>query len=132
MVAAVKFQSWAENMVEGANLGSDAFVIALTNSAPSAANTVLANITEITYTNLSSRAVTTTSSTQSGGTYSLTLQDLTLTASGAVGPFQYFVLYDDTMAGDPLVMYWDYGSAITMASGETVLIDFQGATISLS
>ena len=127
-----KFQAWAETMVESANLGSDQFVIALTNSAPVATNSVIADITQITYTNLSSRNVTTTSSSQSGGTYTLVLADLVLTASGSVGPFRYVVLFDDTLAGDPLVGWWDYGSSITMASGETFTIDFTGAAITLS
>ena len=127
-----KFQAWAENMVEAANLGSDQFVIALSNTAPVATNSVLANITEITYTNLSSRNVTTTSSSQASGTYTLVLADLVMTATGAVGPFRYVVLYDDTVAGDPLVGWWDYGSSITMANAETFTVDFTGAAITLS
>jgi hypothetical protein len=127
-----KFQAWAETMVEGANLGSDQFVIALTNSAPVATNSVLADITQISYTNLSSRNVTTTSSSQTGGTETLVLQDLVMTASGSVGPFRYVVLYDDTLAGDPLVGWWDYGSSITMANTETFTVDFTGAAITLS
>lgn len=121
-----KFNAWAENMVESANLGTDQFVVALTNSLPSAANSVLADITQISYTNLSSRNLTTASSTQSGGTYSLALNDLTLTASGAVATFRYVVIYDDTPTSpaDPLVCWYDIGSSITMANAETLLIDF--------
>ena len=127
-----KFNAWAETMVEGANLGSDQFAIALTNTAPSATNSVIADITQISYTNLSSRNVTTTSSSQTGGVETLVLQDLTMTASGSVGPFRYVVLFDDTLAGDPLVGWWDYGSSITMANGETFTVDFTGAAITLS
>jgi hypothetical protein len=127
-----KFQAWADTMVEVANLGTDQFVIALTNTAPVATNSVLTDITQISYTNLSSRNITTTSSSQTGGTYTLVLADLTLTATGSVGPFRYVVLYDDTLAGDPLVGWWDYGSSITMASGETFTVDFTGAAITLS
>jgi hypothetical protein len=129
-----KFNAWVENMVEVANLGSDQFVIALTNTAPSASNSVLADITQISYTNLSSRNITTASSAQTGGTYSLTLNDLVLTASGAVAPFRYVVLYDDTPTSpaDPLVGWWDYGSSLTMANAETFTIDFTGAAITLS
>jgi hypothetical protein len=127
-----KFQAWAENMPEAANLGSDQFVIALSNTAPVATNSVLADITQISYTNLSSRNVSTTSSSQTGGTYTLVLADLVMTASGAVGPFRYVVLYDDTVAGDPLVGWWDYGSSITMANAETFTVDFTGAAITLS
>jgi hypothetical protein len=124
-----KFDSFVEALAEKVhNLGSDQLVVALTNSAPSAANTVLANITEITYTNLSSRNVTTSSSSQTAGTYSLVCSDLVLTASGAVGPFRYVVLYNDTAASDQLIGYYDYGSSISLANGETFTIDF-GATV---
>ncbi len=129
-----KFQAWSETMVEVANLGTDQFVIALTNSAPIATNSVLADLTQISYTNLSSRNLTTASSTQTGGTYNLTFNDLVLTASGAVATFRYVVVYDDTPTSpaDPLVGWWDYGSSITMANGETFTIDFTGAAITLS
>jgi hypothetical protein len=127
-----KFNAWAETMVEAANLASDQFVIALTNSAPIASNSVLTDITQISYTNLSSRNVSTTSSSQTSGTYTLVLADLVMTASGSVGPFRYVVLYDDTVAGDPLVGWWDYGSSITMANTETFTVDFTGAAITLS
>lgn len=131
MPAANKFNAWVERMSEDANIGTDQFAIALTNTAPTATNSVIADITQISYTNLSARAVTTTSSTQTSGTMALVLQDLTLTASGAVGPFRYVVLFDDTLASDPLVMWWDYGSSITMASGETFTVDFTGNTITV-
>lgn len=129
-----KFNAWAENMVEVAHLGTDQFTIALTNTAPSASNSVLTDITEITYTNISSRNVTTTSSSQTSGTYTLVLQDLVLTASGSVGPFRYVVLYDNTPTSpaDPLVGWWDYGSSITMASGETFTVDFGANVLSLT
>jgi hypothetical protein len=127
-----KFNAWAENMPEGANLGTDQFVIALTNTAPVATNSVLADITQISYTNLSSRNVTTTSASQTSGTFTLVLADLVMTASGAVGPFRYAVLFDDTVAGDPLLGWWDYGSSITMANGEAFTVDFTGAAITLS
>jgi hypothetical protein len=127
-----KFNAWAETMVEGANLGSNQFVIALTDSAPIASNSVLADISEISYTNLSSRNVSTTSSSQTSGTYTLVLADLVMTASGSVGPFRYVVLYDDTGPSDPLVGWWDYGSSITMANTETFTVDFTGAAITLS
>lgn len=130
MATFTKFNSFVEALAEKQHdLGSDQLVVALTNSAPSASNTQLSDITQITYTNLSSRNVTTTSSGQSGGQYNLVLTDLTLTASGSVGPFRYVVLYNDTSTGDLLVGHYDYGSSITMANGETFVINFDTFTV---
>jgi hypothetical protein len=130
-MAANKFNAFVEHLAEKVhNLGSDQLKVALTNTAPTAANSVLADITEVSYTNISSRNVTTSSSSQTSGTYSLVCADLTLTASGAVGPFRYVVLYNDTPTSpaDPLVAWYDYGSALTMASAETFTVDF-GANV---
>lgn len=109
------------------NLGADQITVALSNTLPVAGNSVLANITEIAYTNLSARDITTTSSTQTSGTYSLVLQDLVLTASGAVATFQYVVIYNSTPVGGNLIGWYDNGSTITMANGETFTIDFTDA-----
>lgn len=109
------------------NLGADTLQVALTNSAPLATNTVLANITEISYTNCSTRVLTTASSTQASGTYSLIVNDLTLTASGTVGPFRYLVLYNNTASSKNLIGYYDYGSSITLNNSDTLLLDFDNA-----
>lgn len=134
MASFVKFNPFVEALAEKVhNLGSDQLTIALTNTAPSATNSVLTDITQITYTNLSSRNVTTVSSTQTSGTYSLVTSDLTLTASGgSVGPFRYVVLYNDTSASDNLIGYYDYGSSITLNDTETFTIDFGATTLTLA
>lgn len=122
-----KFNSFVEALAEKVhNLGSDQLVVALTNTAPNATDTQLSAITQISYTNLSSRNITTGSSAQSSGTYKLVLTDLVLTASGAVGPFRYVVIYNDTATNDELIGYYDYGSSISLANGETFTVDFDG------
>lgn len=123
-----KFNSFVEALAEKVhNLGSDQLVIALTNSAPIASNTQLSDLTQISYTNLSSRNITTSSSSQTSGTYRLILNDLTLTASGgSVGPFRYVVVYNDTATNDELIAWFDYGSSITLNNGEQLNIDFDG------
>ena len=120
-----KIDKFSEAVAEKVhNLGSDQLVIALTNTAHTATWGQLSDLTEVAYTNVSSRDITTTSSAQTGGTYKLTLTDLTLTATGAVGPFQYVYIYNDTATNDELVGYYDYGSAVTLADGDTFIINF--------
>ena len=121
-----KFNSFVEALAEKVhNLGSDQISVALTNTAPNTTDTQLSNITEISYTNCSSRNITTTSSQQTSGTYKLVLQDLVLTASGGtVGPFRYIVLYNNTATNDELIAYFDYGASITLQNGETLTLDF--------
>lgn len=131
MVAFNKFQPFVEALAEKLhNLGSDQMKLALcaAANAPVAANGVLADLTEIAYTNLSAREVTTTSSAQTGGIYKLTLTDLTLTASGgAVATWRYVVLYNDTALNDELIGFFDNGSDVTLADGESRLINFDDA-----
>lgn len=131
-----KFNCFVEDICEKKhNLGSDQLVVALTAAAnaPVATNTVLANLTQISYTNLSSRNITTSSSSQSSGTYSLVLTDLVLTASGgAVATFRYVVIYNDTATNDELIMWYDHGSNVTLADGETYTIDFGSSLFTLA
>lgn len=126
-----KFNAFVEDIAEKKhNLGSDQLVIALcaAANAPVATNSVLADLTQISYTNLSSRNLTTSSSSQTSGTYKLVLADLTLTASGgAVAAFRYIVIYNDTATNDELIAWYDYGSSLTLLDGESLLLDFSAA-----
>jgi hypothetical protein len=130
-----KVNDFVKNAVHNMDLESDQIVVALSNTAPGSessnptadGNGVLANVTQISYTNCSSRNVTTTSSTQTGGTYKLVLADITLSASGGdVGPFRYVYLYDDavTSPADPLIGYYDYGLSLTLNDGDSFTLDF--------
>lgn len=126
-----KFNQFVEDLAKGVhNFTSDAtcsVTVALCNAAnpPAAGNAVLGDLTTIAYTNLSSRVVTGVTAEQSGGTVTLTANDLVLSASGgAVAPFRYIVLYNDDPAGDPLIGYYDYGSDLTLADGESLTLDF--------
>lgn len=128
MAAFNKFRSFVEAEAEKKhNLGSDQLKIALSNTIPVNTNAVLADITQIAYTNLSAREVTTSSSAQTAGTYKLVLDDLTLTASGVVATFQYVILYNDTATNKELIGWWDVGTPITMASLYTFLINFDAS-----
>lgn len=134
MAAYQKFDSFVEALAEKVhNLGADQLRVALSNSAPAASNSLLAQISQISYANCSSRALTTVSSAQTGGTYALVLSDLTLTASGGqVGPFRYVIIYNDTAANDELIAWYDYGSSITLNDGDTFTIDFGASLFTLA
>lgn len=124
-----KFNSFTEALAEKVHdLGSDTLKVALCASAnaPVATNTVLANLTEISYTGLSARTITTSSSSQTSGVYKLVLADLTLTASAQVAAFRYVVIYNDTATNDELIGWYDYGSDLTLMTGDTFTIDFDG------
>jgi hypothetical protein len=124
-IALTKINSFVENLAEAKiDLSGNGLTVALTNTAHTATWDELADLTQVSYTNLSSRVVTVTTSAQTSGTYKLVLADLVLTASGAVGPFQYIYLYDDNSTGDKLIGYYHYGSAITMANTDTLTLDF--------
>ena len=140
MTAMTKINGFVENLAEKVhNLGADSLVVALSNTDPatdgvqaSTAAAVLATVTQIAYTNLSSRSLTTSSSAQTGGTYANVLNDLVLSATGAVATFRYVYIYNDTATNDELIGVYDYGSGVTMANGETFTIDFTGNFITLA
>lgn len=128
-----KFNAFVEKLAEKVyNLGSDTLTIALTNTLPTASNAVLTDITQISYTGLSTRVVTVTSSTQTSGLYKLVLQDLVLTATGTIPTWRYLVLYDDTATNDDLIGWYDYGSAVNMVNGDTFTIDFDATNGALT
>lgn len=123
--ALTKIDSFVENLAEKKiDLGGAALTVALTNTAHTAAWDELADLTQVSYDNLSARVITVTTSAQTSGTYKLVLEDLVLTASGAVGPFQYIYVYDDGSTGDKLCWYYDYGSALTLANTDTLTLNF--------
>lgn len=134
MAAFNKFNSFVEALAEKVhNLGSDTLKVMLTNTAPVATNSVKADLTEISAGNgytAGGNTASVTSSAQTSGTYKLVLGDpATWTASGgSIGPFRYAVLYNDTATNKELIGWWDYGSSITLAAGESFAVDFDPTT----
>ena len=131
-----KFQCFVEDLAEGKhNLASDTLKVALSSSsnAPSASLDVkLADITTIASPAVDSVTLTVSSSSQTAGTYKLVLNDLTMTATGDVGPFQYVIIYNDDATNDELIAWYDYGSEVTLASGDTFTLDFGTELFSLA
>lgn len=139
MAAFNKFNSFAEAVAEGVhNFASHTFKVMLTNTAPVATNTIKSNLTEITagngYTAGGSTQAISTSS-QTAGVFSAVMgANVAFTASGgSIGPFRYAVVYNDTAANDELVGFYDYGSSVTLADGESLNFNSNGvALITLS
>lgn len=132
MAAYNKIEIFVEDLAEGIHdLDTHQLTVALTTAAnaPVTTNNVLADLTEISYTNLSTRNITLTTSIHTTGTYQLTLADLVLTATGAVATFRYVAIYNDGTAlkTNPLIAWYDHGSNVTLANGETFTIDFDDA-----
>jgi hypothetical protein len=109
------------------NLSSDSLIVALCAAAnpPVATNVKIADITQIAYTNLSSRNLTVSSVAQSGGTEKAMLNNLVLTGTGVVAPFRYIVVYDSTATNNELIAWYDIGSVVSLVNnGDNITINF--------
>jgi hypothetical protein len=130
MAAYVKYELGIEKMLEAGNMGSDTWQVILSNTAPNVAtNTTAASATELStaggYT-AGGNNCTITSAASTSGVYKLILADPTLwTASGGGFTFRYVILYNLSLT--QCIAYWDYGSAVVMAAGDTFLADLDGA-----
>jgi hypothetical protein len=137
----VKFEEFVEHL---ANKQHDLFGttevvnVYLTNATPNVAtHSVKADLAEISTGNgYAGPQDTQNDSTRSGGTVTLTGVSLTITAiGGSIGPFRYVILYNDTPSSpdvDPLIAYWDYGSALTLADGESFSIRFNNSAVGVA
>lgn len=130
-----KFNQFVEDLAKGVhNLDTGAIKIYLSNAAPdAAADAVKADLAEIsTGSGYTGAATLTVDTEQTSGTLAMAVTgDTVITASGgSVGPFRYVVLFNDTPTSpaDPLIGWWDYGSAITLLDTETFTFD-PGANI---
>lgn len=133
MAAFNKFNDFAEQLgLKKIDLNADTLKVFLTNTAPVATDTAFGTPAEITAGNgytAGGADATGVWSESPAGTGSLAGTDIVWTASGGtIGPFRYAVLYDDTSTTKHLIGWWDYGSSITLNSGETFTVDF-GSTI---
>lgn len=134
-LAMTKLPGFAEHVAEGAhNFGTASLVLALSNTAPNSETTppdsstaacVLGNVTQIAYTNLSSRALTCTTTTF-GSTLFLLPENVTLTASGSVPAFRYAYVVNTSSVSpsNALVGYYDLGTSIALANTDTVSFAF--------
>lgn len=137
MAAYVKYNQFTEdlgNKVHDLVGTNDVLKVMLSNTAPNVATHVVrADASEISAANgyAAGGVDIDNDGSESGGTLTVTAVDKVITAAGgSIGPFRYAILYNDTPTSpaDPLIAYWDYGSAITLLDGETLTLDF-GASL---
>lgn len=136
MAAFNKYDQFAVDLAINVHVlttGGSQLQCVLSNTAPvPATDAILTNVTQISYTNLTTAPYDTTNvgSETPAGTWDVAGTDIVLTATGAVATFRYVILFNDTPTSpvDPLIGWWDYGSGVTLANGETFTIDF-GASI---
>lgn len=128
-----KFQDYVEQLAKAKHdWSTHTFKVCLVAAAnaPVATNTIFANLTEISAGNgytAAGQALDTVTLSEASGTAKVTIADEVFTASGAgMAAFRYPVIYNDsqTSPADALVAYYDYGTDLTLASGETFTIDF--------
>ena len=127
MPAFSKFDGVKELLAEKViHFSTDVLKVMLVNApTPIATNAVKADLVEIGTGNgyvAGGKVVVVVSSQQVAGVYRLVVGSLTWGAlGGAIGPFRYSVLYDDTVATPvkPLVGWWDVGAQVTLSLGET-------------
>jgi len=138
MAAYNKFEDFVLQLGIGTHhlqAAGDTLKVYLTNAVPDAADTKKADLAEIAAENgyVAGGEDAQNDYTEAGGTGTLTCVDIVWTAvGGTFGPFRYVVLYNDTAANDELISWWDYGSAITPAAGETFTVDFGASTLTIA
>ena len=141
MAAYNKFEDFVEQLCKGKHnfdAAGDVFKVYLSNAVPSASlDAVKADLAEITAQNGYPAGGTDIQNaiTETGGTATITATDVVFTASGgSFGPFQYAVIYNDTQTSpaDPLMCWFDYGSGVTVLTGETFTVDFSTSLATLA
>lgn len=137
MAAYNKINDFVEQLCKGVHqlhAAGHTLKVMLTNSAPLATNTVKADLTDISAGNGYTAGGTDVQNdlSEASGTATASAVDVTWTASGGtIGPFRYAALYNDTPTSpaDPLIAWWDYGSAITLNDGESFTVDFSANSL---
>jgi len=129
-----KFNQFLEDLAKKKHdLSADVFKVMLTNVAPVATNSIKGDLTEITAGNgytAGGNSAAITSCAQTSGTLKWVLANpATWTATGGtMATFRYAALYNDTQITPvkPLIGWYDYGSAVSLAVGEQFQVAFDG------
>lgn len=118
---------------------TDTFKIVIHTDAPTVAtDSVIGDLTQIAGNNgyTTNGEDIQNDSTRTGGTVTMTAVDVVWTASGGnLGSSttgRYFSIFDDTATSDDLMCSYDYGSTFTVASGETMTVDFGASLLTMA
>lgn len=124
------FNSWIEYSNEGANLGSDSFVMGLTTSSwtPSqSSHSLLSDVTnELSGNGYSRQSLASVTSNRSGAVLTFDFANPVFTASGGSLVARYWFIFDDTLPSDPLVAYGlldNTPADVTTTDGNTLTIN---------
>lgn len=99
------------------------YAVYLTDTAPTAASTSPTG--EISYANFSGanpNYITITASSQTSGTEKVVVNNLTMTATGAIPQFRYVGIKNVTTS--KVVAWFDYGSEVNMVANDALIINF--------
>lgn len=139
MAAFNRFDIFSEHLARGVHqLDTDQLNVYLTNTAPNAAtHAIKADLAEIAAGNgySANGADTQNGISRTGLVTSVTGTDVVITAAGgSIGPFRYAVLFNlvtRLTIVNPLIGWWDYGSAITLLDGEPLTVDFSTSQLTI-
>ncbi len=150
MAAFNKFNVFVGNLgLAVHNLNTDAYKIMLTNTSPNAADTVYnataaqvqatSNAPDLSTANgytAGGTAVGSIAYSATAGTGTMSGANVVFTASGgSIGPFRYFVIYDNTagtVTTRPVLGWWDYGSNVTLTTGNTFTVNLSANILTLA
>ena len=145
MAAFTKYDQFVEDLAQKvhdlfgtAGSGADTLKVLLSNTTPvPGTHKVRGDVAELAAGNgyTSGGASLANVGTRSAGTVSVVATDVRFTAAGGdLGPFRYAIVYNDTPTSpaDPLVCYFDYGSALTLHDTEFLDVDFGASLFTLT
>lgn len=133
MAAFVKHNSFVQDLARKVfNLHTDTIKFALSTGTPAAVDAYASLATEVASGNgytTGGATLAGQSATQAAGVLTFTGTNPTWTATASGFSFRYSMAYSDTAASKQVIGHWDYGSTLTLASGDTVTLVIAGTGI---
>jgi len=130
-----KFNLFTQDVCQGVHnfkSGGATYKVMLTNTAPVATNHLYGDISGNEVANgggyTTGGASSAMSDSSASGIEKVLATNVTWTGSGGgMGPFRYAVIYLSSDSNKELVCWFDYGSSISLNSGDTFTVSFDGA-----